>query len=95
MLLEDKDRKYRLWHAGGEINDRSAALVVVGNYEHSTPPMAQIDGLAEAIRENYVDVSFDPQHIVGHCEVNSARTCPGEEFLGENGWKNVLLANLS
>jgi hypothetical protein len=93
-LLEDKERQYMLWHAGGEINDRSAALVVVGNYEHSTPPIDQIDGLANAIRGNYNDVSFDTAHILGHREVNSARTCPGDQFLGENGWKNKLLAKL-
>jgi len=94
-LLEDRERRYRLWHAGGEINDRSAGLVVVGNYEHMSPSVIQINGLARTIQENYADVQFDSQHIVGHMEVNSARTCPGEEFLGDNGWKSTLLAKLS
>lgn len=94
-MLEDRERRYRLWHAGGEINDRSAALVVVGNYERSIPPMVQIDGLARTIKENYPDVKFDSQHLLGHREVNSARTCPGENFLGEAGWKEALLDKLA
>lgn len=93
-LLEDRERKYRLWHAGGEINDRSAGLVVVGNYEHASPPKLQIDGLARTIQENYTDISFNSGHIVGHSEVNASRTCPGDEFLGEDGWKKQLLSKL-
>ncbi len=96
-LLKDRNRAYTLWHAGGEMNTRSAAIVAVGNYEHAKPPLSQIEGIARAIQDNYSEIPFDTDHIRGHREVTPAgvvRTCPGEFFLGQNGWKNTLLSRL-
>ncbi len=85
-LLENP--AYTLWHAGGAANTNSAGLVLLGNYEHDTPPGVQIATLAQIITDRYSDIA--PENIRGHKEVNPERTCPGDKFLGETGWKRAL-----
>lgn len=87
-LLDDK---YVGRHAL-DMNPRSVGIAFSGNYEHSTPPQEQIEAAAQTIRNNYgfVDIS----RILGHREVMQGRTCPGDKFLGDAGWKQTLLRNL-
>ncbi len=80
--------EHTLWHAGGPANTNSVGLVVLGNYEHDIPPERQISALASAITGKYPDIS--PDMIKGHREVNPLRSCPGDKFLGDSGWKKTL-----
>jgi N-acetylmuramoyl-L-alanine amidase len=76
------------WHAGNwEINTRSVGIALSGRYEETTPPMAQIEGVARLMRENYPQIARE--RVIGHREVVET-TCPGEQFL--NGWKQALLS---
>ncbi len=82
------------WHAGNwAINVQSAGIALAGNYEHATPPPAQLAGAAEVIRTGYPQISRE--RIFGHKEIRSDLTCPGAHFLGETGWKSALLHLLS
>lgn len=83
-LLDDK---YVARHAV-QNNPHTVGIALSGNYEHSTPPIAQINTVAQTIRDNYSFV--DIGRIFGHREVMQGRTCPGDQFLG--GWKNTLLS---
>lgn len=82
-LLEDK---YVGRHAV-QNNPHTVGIALSGNYEHSTPPIEQIDSAAQTIRNNYAFVDVD--RIFGHREVMEGRTCPGDKFL--DGWKNTLV----
>ena len=82
------DSKIGLQSGVWEVNTRSVGIVLAGNYEHSTPPLVQIETVAEIIKNNYSSV--DKAKIVGHREVREERTCPGDKFLG--GWKDVLVS---
>jgi N-acetylmuramoyl-L-alanine amidase len=83
-LLEDS---YIGWHAGDwQINTRSVAIALSGDYEAATPPRTQIESAARVIRAHYPQV---PRiGIVGHCEVRKDLTCPGAYFL--ETWKDLL-----
>lgn len=71
-----------------DLNPRSIGIALSGNYEHSIPPIAQIEASAKIIKDNYPDVGVSS--IFGHLEVMLGRTCPGDKFL--EGWKGSLLA---
>jgi hypothetical protein len=80
------------WHAGNwEINTRSIGIALSGNYEHATPPAAQIEAAAHLISTYYP--SFARERILGHCEIRPQLTCPGDHFLAE--WKQHLLQLLA
>lgn len=82
------------WHAGNwAINVQSAGIALAGNYEHATPPQAQLEGTATIIKTQYPQVPREC--IFGHREIRSDLTCPGAHFLGETGWKSALLHLLS
>lgn len=84
-LLEDKCVG---WHSGNrEINTKSIGIAFSGNYEHSSPPMDQIEAAALLIKNNYPQIQKDG--IFGHREVKEGRTCPGDRFIGD--WKEELL----
>lgn len=84
-LLRDD---YIGWHSGNwEVNTKSIAIALSGDYEEDTPPISQIEGIAKVIKENYSQVSKN--RILGHREVKERRTCPGAYFIKE--WKNILL----
>jgi hypothetical protein len=82
------------WHAGNwGINCRSAAIVLDNDYEHDSPSMLELHGVAAVIRKYYRQVSLT--RIIGHREVNPKTVCPSELFLdesGRKGWKSTLLA---
>jgi len=76
------------WHAGNwEINTRSIGIALSGNYEHATPPPAQLAATAQLVRTSYPSVVRE--RILGHCEIRPELTCPGEFFL--TGWKESIL----
>lgn len=76
------------WHAGNwEVNSRSIGIALSGNYEHDTPPLAQIAATAQVIREHYPAISHE--NVLGHREIRAGITCPGAYFLG--GWKETVL----
>ncbi len=84
-LLKDD---YIGWHSGNwEINTKSIAIALSGDYEKDTPSISQIEGVAKIIKENYRRV--DKNRILGHMEIKEKRTCPGAYFLKE--WKKTLL----
>ena len=79
------------WHAGHwETNTRSIGIAFSGNYEHDTPPLAQIEAAANIITQHYPHVT--KEGIIGHREVREDRTCPGAYFL--HGWKETLLRGI-
>jgi hypothetical protein len=82
-LLDDK---YVARHAV-QNNPHTVGIAFSGNYEHSTPPIEQIEATAQTIKNNYSFV--DAGRILGHREVMEGRTCPGDKFL--DGWKNTLI----
>lgn len=81
------------WHAGDwQMNCRSVGIVLDNDYMKGRPSEAEIRGVADIIKKNYPDVPKD--HIIGHKEVRSDRTCPGELFLStptQKGWKDQIL----
>ena len=84
-LLEDK---YIGWQSGDwDINTRSIAIVLAGDYANKNPSEKQIKAIANIIKQNYSHVSLD--RIFGHREINLQTICPGDKFIG--GWKNTLL----
>jgi hypothetical protein len=82
------------WHAGNwDINCRSVAIVLDNDYEHTSPSIVELQGVATLIRQHYEPIPLT--RIVGHREVNSKTTCPSELFMDESdwrGWKSTLLA---
>lgn len=85
QLLDDK---YIGWHSGiWDINTRSIGIALSGNYEHSSPPLKQIESAAKLIKNHYC--AIDKVKILGHREVKEGRTCPGDQFLSH--WKQMLL----
>lgn len=75
------------WHAGDwEINTRSIGLALAGNYEHATPPAAQLAAVADFMQTEYPDIPRS--RVFGHREIRPELTCPGDRFLG--GWQAQL-----
>lgn len=90
-LLEDREVG---WQAGNwDVNCKSVAIVLDGDYEDSEPSEAELRAIVKLIKENYPDVPRD--NILGHCEVNKKTACPSRRFMGDDthkGWKDRLLA---
>ncbi len=84
-LLEDN--YISLQSGNWEINTRSVAIVLAGDYKNKNPLDIQIKAMANLISQNYSFVKLN--RIFGHREINPKTTCPGNNFLG--GWKNTLL----
>ena len=84
-LLEDT---HIGWHAGNwDINCRSVALCLDNNFETKTPPQPVLEAVATLIRTQYPHVR--PERVLGHREINSKTTCPGNTFLNE--WKAQIV----
>src|SRR3989344_3926714 len=87
-LLEDHQIG---WQSGAwDINTRSIAISLSGDYSNSFPSEQQISTIKKVIRERYSHVEKD--RIIGHREMNNKTTCPGNKFLGDEGWRNMILA---
>jgi len=90
-LLEDNEIG---WQAGNwEINCKSVAICLDGDYENKTPSDQELNAISKIIKEHYPQVKKD--NILGHREVNSKTTCPSNLFLSiteKKGWKEKLLS---
>ena len=87
-LLEDNC--IGLQSGNWDVNTRSIAIVLSGDYSNRFPSEEQINSIKKIISGNYSGV--DKNRILGHREVNPKATCPGNKFLGSKGWKNILRA---
>lgn len=86
-LLEDK---YIGWQSGNwDINTRSVAIALSGDYSDEHPSKEQLEGIGNIIKDNYSRVSST--RILGHREVNPKTICPGNKFLSEQGWKDQII----
>lgn len=84
-LLKDE---YIGWHAGNwDINTRSIAICIDGNFEKGSPKVKVIQSIANLINENYPKV--ETEKILGHREITKKTVCPGKEFLSV--WKPILI----
>lgn len=74
------------WHAGDwNINCNSIAICFLDELEEKKPTIKAIQS-ARKIIAKYPDCK-----LLGHREVSKKTTCPGKLFLGEKGWKSLLL----
>lgn len=86
-LLRDK---YIGWQAGDwDINTRSIAISLSGDYSNSIPSEKQIESVLKIINDNYPNV--EKSRIFGHREINPKTICPGNKFLGPRGWKKKII----
>lgn len=70
------------WQAGNwDINCRSIGICLDGDYEHTPPPNAMIEGVKRLIGEEYANVMRS--RIMPHKNVNPTTTCPGDWFTEE------------
>lgn len=84
-LLEDKNIG---WHAGNwEMNCRSIGICLDNDFTDSSPSDLVISLIVKIIKENYPQIKS--QNILGHREVNSKTTCPGNTFLTD--WKQKII----
>ena len=84
-LLEDAETG---WHAGmWHVNCRSVAFCLDGDFDEAAPSDDQLASVAKLPPERYPTIA--PQRVLGHCEVRTDRTCPGNSFRTE--WKPKLL----
>jgi hypothetical protein len=90
-LLSDSETG---WHAGNwEINCRSIAIVLDGDYEHNRPSKTVLKSMADLIHRQYPEVLNE--RILGHCEITGKTTCPSRLFLWgriRQGWKEELVS---
>ncbi len=85
-LLDDG---YIGWQSGSwDINRRSVAIALSGDYTDGIPSEKQIAVIKEIIMNNYPSV--DVSRIFGHREINPKTICPGNKFLAEPGWKKFI-----
>jgi hypothetical protein len=83
QTLEDK---YIGWHCGNwDYNCRSIAITFHDDLEEKEPTEQAINTAKELIQK------YNPKEILGHREILSTTVCPGNKFLGENGWKRKLI----
>lgn len=75
------------WHSGHvPTNLRSIAICFVDDLMERRPTEAALESAREIIKR------YHPKEILGHREVKDNRTCPGNLFLGEDGWKKELVS---
>ncbi len=67
------------WHAGDwDVNRRSVAIALDGDYEKSRPSLIELEGIAGIVRLHYPQVPLT--RIVGHREITSKTVCPSNLF---------------
>lgn len=94
-IFKDKDKWFIdnvAWNAGDwGTNGRTIAIAIVGNYLNKFPSKKALASTAKIIADYKKTTGIDPE-ILGHREVKPVHTsCPGNKFLGEKGWKKILL----
>ncbi len=84
-IINTLDEKYIGWHCGNwDYNCRSIAVTFDDDLDESRPSQAALESARELIRK------YSPKNILGHREIVNTTTCPGNLFLGEEGWKQEL-----
>ena len=69
------------WQAGNwDINCRSVAICLDGDFEQTDPPAQMLEGARQIIREHYAHVA--KERIIPHRKANTSTTCPGDWFSG-------------
>lgn len=87
-LLQDE---YIGWQAGNkEINFRSVAIVLDGDFADTQPSDQELEGIAKILKDHYPSIS--PERVIGHLEANPKTVCPGNLFLPV--WKHKILKKL-
>lgn len=83
QILKDE---YIGWHCGNwEYNCKSIAISIHDDLDEKEPTPQAIETVKKLIAK------YNPKEILGHREIKPSTTCPGNKFLGENGWKKKLL----
>lgn len=83
QILRDE---YIGWHCGNwEYNTKSIAVCFVDDLENAKPTAKAVQAAKRIIQK------YKPKEILGHREIKSSTVCPGNVFLGTDGWKNKLL----
>lgn len=73
-------------HSGNyEFNCRSIAICFHEDLLNKEPSTSALKAAKNIIQK------YNPKYILGHRDISSNTTCPGDLFLGENGWKQALL----
>lgn len=83
------------WHAGDwDVNCRSVAIVLDGDYEWSRPSRTELLSIAGLIARQYPWVPLT--RILGHREVKETTVCPSNLFITKSprGWKDELIGEL-
>ncbi|MBI2410393.1 MAG: N-acetylmuramoyl-L-alanine amidase [Candidatus Kerfeldbacteria bacterium] len=71
------------WHCGNwNYNCRSIAICFLDDLKEKRPTEKALQTANEIIKK------YPNCNIVGHREIKSTTTCPGNLFLGKEGWKN-------
>jgi len=75
------------WHSGDwEYNCKSIAICFFDDLKEKYPTEKAIQTAKEIIKK------YPNCRIFGHQEIKNSTSCPGNMFLGELGWKNLLLS---
>lgn len=86
QVLKDE---YIGWHCGNwGYNRRSVGVCIHDDLIEKMPTPEALKVVRKIIKK------YNPKDILGHREVLSTTVCPGNLFLGENGWKKELLDDL-
>lgn len=90
-LLLDKDVG---WQAGNwNVNCRSIAICFAGDFTSGQPTNEALDTCAKLIADyikKFPAIKLET-NVISHREVNPKTICPGGDFLGPDGWKQVLV----
>lgn len=64
-----------------QMNTRALHICCVGNFDDAPPPSAMLEAVVGlAILPAMVEYGIPPEHIIGHRDMNPAKTCPGTRF---------------
>lgn len=84
--------EYIGWHCGNhDYNTRSIAISIHDDLYEKFPNKNVIKTLKLLIQKYKIKYNSDNIRILGHREIKPTTDCPGNKFLGNNGWKNLLL----
>jgi len=79
--------EYIGWHCGNpDYNKRSIAINIMDTLVDKEPTPKAIETTRKIIQK------YQPKEILGHGEIKQNESCPGNTFLGENGWKKKLVS---
>lgn len=64
----------------GTMNDRSIGICCVGDYDNEKPPAELVDKCLELVRFLIRHYGISKYRVLGHRELDPAKTCPGARF---------------